>query len=350
MTSVEQEIAAWRATASKSIHVVAATSQFLTLKYERTPYVKAKVTLNFPPDYPSSPVIATVEGLAPGLCKKLVKEMEDVAKAKCGVLFSQVQPVIHHLVDVLDTNRFVPCWKEVRKLVDMAKQSPQKLSVLSLQERKGTIRIKINAGAYFYDCKITVNPGYPSTITLDNPLQISLVKSNFPKVIAQDMITQQANGFVRFLQDGVIESEAWIQSNPIPMPATQPKTTAEGTGPTPSLLPLVSRLRSTIQKITTAPCPVCKKTAIPDKPAQLQKFYDLKGKHKNQPFYSSCGCWFHFSCLNQLLTEPPFGEACPACKRRAYHPDWTADTKELEKAYAERQARQREIDDVAMMF
>jgi hypothetical protein len=50
------------------------------------------------------------------------------------------------------------------------------------------------------------------------------------------------------------------------------------------------------------------------------------------------------------MTEPPFGAACPFDGRRVYHPDWPSDMKELERAWAAKEARKREIEDATMAF
>lgn len=41
---------------------------------------------------------------------------------------------------------------------------------------------------------------------------------------------------------------------------------------------------------------------------------------------------------------------CPRCKHRVYHPDWPQDVKQLEKAWANRQAKRREVSEVRDFF
>ncbi|KAF4746008.1 hypothetical protein FOZ62_024731 [Perkinsus olseni] len=61
-----------------------------------------------------------------------------------------------------------------------------------------------------------------------------------------------------------------------------------------------------------------------------------------------CGHWFHGSCLDKLMTTPPFGMSCPDkdCGWRIYHNKYTRDQKFLEKQWAMAEARKRELEDV----
>eukprot|EP00977_Amphora_coffeiformis_P005267 scaffold1123_cov168-Amphora_coffeaeformis.AAC.35 len=340
--AVTDEIEAWKGDIPKSIQLVSTTRDFVTFKYERTPYVKAKVSLRFPEGYPtSSNLLVTVEGLVPGLNKKLVREMEQ----QCQIGQSQIQPVTRYLTHFLDTNLFVPCWKEVRKLVDLSKQQPQRnndetrFALVSLQETKGILRVKFTRDSYFVEGKIVVNPGYPSTTTLENPLEWKLLKTNFPSDLSESILVQQIKRFVRCMQDGVAEQDAWPHSNPLFLQEKPGEPLGDGE-PIPSVLPLVNVLRTKVMTLPKTPCPGCQK--------------DLLGSpnpsKKRLPIGSACGCWYHFECLEKFLSEPPFGTSpCPACARQASHPDWS-DRAELERKYAQRQAQQRALDDVAMMF
>lgn len=69
--------------------------------------------------------------------------------------------------------------------------------------------------------------------------------------------------------------------------------------------------------------------------------------HPRRPMRVFCGHWFHWECLNEWLTTPPFLRHCPVDERRIYHPDWTASIKNLERAWANKEARLREIGEVS---
>jgi len=73
-----------------------------------------------------------------------------------------------------------------------------------------------------------------------------------------------------------------------------------------------------------------------------------KGEKQADPAERAfCGHWFHSSCLEHVMTKPPFGMQCPGdgCDSRVFHPKWTSDVKTLERRWAAAQARQREVDD-----
>jgi len=130
--------------------------------------------------------------------------------------------------------------------------------------------------------------------------------------------------------------------------------------PQPSLLSLVTFLEQKIQGLPDEVCPICNEPALPSDPSVLKALYDTQNSDKQarkqakrkRPVRTYCGCWYHFACLDKFMTEPPFGAACPTpnCGRRVYHPEWSADIKELERGWAMKQARQREIEDAAMCF
>jgi len=139
----------------------------------------------------------------------------------------------------------------------------------------------------------------------------------------------------------------------------------DGSNPQPSLLPLVMFLRDKIKRLPMELCPSCKTRVLPSDPKELEMLYmsasecktDKEKKTRRaakarRPMRTYCGHWWHHSCLNKYMVEPPFGLSCPApnCERRVYHPDWPDDIKQLERSWAGEQARLREIADAAMFL
>ena len=425
----------------KPIDIQAATLDFLTFSYERTKnkYTRVKATLTFPEDYPSHALIVNIMLLPPGLQKKLERELGELARELAPN--AQVEAVVQRLVGFIDTNIFVPCWRELRKIVDLLKDDTE--STIALQDTKGLIRLRLASGHYYYACSITINPGYPSTTTHQEwgtACKLRMSGTNFPPKI-ESLLTLQAKELVRRMQDGMSADQALRMSNPIQAPEDTPDkkhvaptittdtlkglqhdmetmarvrdlrevnaATQEGnarlkahaakerkdarrtigkitsqeiakdeewqkqeqarmesyaiqdTGdPQPSLLSLVTFLRTKIQRLPEELCPVCKELTLPSDPDALLALYEGKNDNKQarkqarrkRPIRTYCGCWYHYECLDKFMTEPPFGAECPTDGRRVYHPDWPADMKELERAWAKKQARQREIDDAAMFL
>lgn len=445
-TSVMDEIQALKKNASElKISIQSATSSFLTFTYERTPSTKVKATLTFPDDYPSHSLLVNIMWLPPGLQKKLQTMLDKVA-ADLAPHYSQMEAVVQRLVTFMDTNLFVPCWKELRKVVDLIQHDEH--STIAMNDAKGLIKLRLASGKYFYSCSITIDPLYPTTTPQNwgNACKLKMRDTNFPPKI-ESLLTLQAKELVRRMQDGMPAERALLMSNPIAAPDNMEETNEQPTvsiskdtlkglhhdvetmarvrdlrqvnaetkrgdarvkafstkerkearrtigkltkqelaqdrewekqeqarlegynipdyadsEPQPSLLSLVTFLETKIQRLPEEKCPICKELTLPSDPNELKGLYDLqnasdkkarKQAKRQRPVRTYCGCWYHYACLDKFMTEPPFGASCPTadCGRRVYHPEWPADIRELERGWAMKQARQREIEDAAMCF
>jgi hypothetical protein len=378
--SLKDEIDAVRRNLPK-IQLPTTTHHFMTAIYEKTPARRIKATLTFPEKnngggYPAQSLIVDVaaeRGIPPGLKRKLDQELTSLAKANVGT-FRQVESVLQRLQDFVDTNRFVPCWKELKQSVEMvqalAKDDPMAKgsTIISMNEIKGVVKLKLVHGTYHYTCTITIDERYPTTLFNHDWGKVCLIQvtsTNLPSKI-EVIVTAQAQAFVRRLQDGMPEGEAmkmrhqewpsnadW-KSNAQSGLAGYAIPIYDGSNPKPSLLPLIKFLISKVQKLPEQQCPICDQSTFPSDPHVLASFYtkppaSLSAKEKKahllachkRPMYSSCGCWYHYKCLHQFITQPPFGDS---------HADWPLSREELERTWASQQARQREIDDAAMFF
>ena len=392
------------------ITVVSSTNSFLTATYQRTPkaHVKVKVTLTFPDGYSttssSTPMVAGIEGvtIAPGLKKKLEKELGELCKGQeegtTKSTFHQIDTVLNRLVEFIDTNRFVPCWKELRQVVELInnksnESSSAKPDTIGLNESKGLIRLTFHPsnGKYHYKCSIVIDPAYPNTTELvdyGKACKLKMDSTNIPAPIEQ-VITSQAEELVRRLQDGMSEQQALIMSNPVHLPlATNNNSSSSSTEETPaeiwqreesarlryynisggpydgsrpksSLLCLVTFLRRTIYHIIVeAICPLCHEKCIPVDPEELALLYKVKAiqaKRRRRPCRVHCGHWYHTGCMDQVMTEPPFGIGATCCSdncdKQLYHPDWPLEAAaNREQLYHQRQAKEREIADAADCF
>ncbi len=449
-----------------AVNVLTSTPSFLIATYQRSPYTRIKMTMTFPSSYPEHRLIVNIDQdvvVPPGLKKKLEKELNNVAIEQPT---QQVRAVWERLVSFVDTNLFVPCWKELKQCVDMIQKHQP--SSITLFETKGKIKLSLKNEAYYINCSIIIDPAYPdfsAAVTGGKACLLQLQSTNFPTPIANMMMTQ-AQDIVRRMQEGLSSEKAMNLSNPVKVPKnfnlnideykekykarltkdtisnikhdtealkkvsdlrnkeassvrasgdngyvdhkalhkdrkdarraikklTDEEKAADlkleekelewqleekkrlagyydvynvptgGTiSPQPSLYVLISFLVQKVHGLVAETCPCCNKRVLPVRPGDLEYIYNTSGSSKSdkrakemrkmKPYRTYCGCWYHKSCLNTLLTEPPFGIECPNanCGRRVFHPDWPGDIKQLEREWAAKQARQREIED-AMLF
>ena len=142
--------------------------------------------------------------------------------------------------------------------------------------------------------------------------------------------------------------------------------------PTPSLRVVIEYLiDSFAMKLPIVACSLCTKSLLPSNPEDLMLLFregsssatargtkkkksssrDRKVKKKRmKPVRLYCGDWFHYSCLDKALTTPPWNKTCPTCKKRMYHKSWPSDVKQLEKRWANEQAKKREVGEIGLLL
>eukprot|EP00904_Undaria_pinnatifida_P013262 jgi/Undpi1/9066/HiC_scaffold_26.g11526.m1 len=437
--------------------IEAANSSFVQVVVMRTPYAKIQVRLQFPEGYPTTPLIVelTNASLPHPFLRKLTQKAEVVARgcspteanAPCvgesekgsgsgtsgsGVIghgTGRAVAALGVVVDAVEKNKFLPCWKELRQAAALVATRGGQLRA---EEATGLVTVRVKSGPYSVVALIQVPDGYPM-----EGCGVEIRSHNFPEHIARRHLLQ-AEEIVRRCLCGYSPAMALQTSNPIKMPpgkggkpaaggsvritsehvrnlkhdvefikkahdlrdvgegkkkgnakaappSTQERRDARRQLKTlaktetvseeeqarkqaelelkeqedllhsqlcdtsqPSLLPLVDFLVNVFGwRLPQETCVSCDKKVLPDNPRHPA----LKDPaHKNRPTRVFCGHWFHYDCLRLWMTEPPFGKDCPRCSHRVYHPDWPQTPKQLEKAWASRQAKRREIGEVRDFF
>mmetsp|Transcript_6439 Transcript_6439/g.10078 ORF Transcript_6439/g.10078 Transcript_6439/m.10078 type:complete len:501 (+) Transcript_6439:218-1720(+) len=242
--SIEEEVAEAQSM-FPAVNVPTSTPSFLIAIYQRSPYTRIKMTMTFPDGYPTQhPLIVNIDQDAvvpPGLKKKLEKELNLVATEQPT---QQVRAVWERLISFVDTNLFVPCWKDLRQSVEMvqksdnntitaaaatsksttgnnnkSKKQTNKQSTITLYESKGKIKLSLYNEAYYINVDITIDPAYPdfSAATGGKSCLLELKSTNFPKSIT-DMMMTQAQDIVRRMQEGLSAARATNLSNPVKVP------------------------------------------------------------------------------------------------------------------------------------
>lgn len=116
----------------------------------------------------------------------------------------------------------------------------------------------------------------------------------------------------------------------------------------PSLLPVTKYLvENYVMCLPVEPCQNCKKPILSSNPDDASM---KDPKSEKRPMRTFCGHWLHWNCLDEWLTSPPFIRQCSVCDRRIWHPDWPEDHRLLEKAWAKKEEKRREVSDVASLL
>ncbi len=223
-STVHDEIAEVRESFPK-LKIKTSTSSFLIASYQRTDYTCIKFTLAFPDGYPDHSLIVDVNAdstVPPGLKKKLEHDLS--ADLPLGH-YQQIITVVTRLIQFVDHNKFLPCWKELKQSMTLVKKDTESdgassKSSISIIESKGKIKLKLHCKKYFYNCSIVIDDGYPSTTTHEDWGKACILKmesTNFPPKI-ESMLTTQAREVVRRMQDGMTQENALLMSNPIEKP------------------------------------------------------------------------------------------------------------------------------------
>ena len=72
--------------------------------------------------------------------------------------------------------------------------------------------------------------------------------------------------------------------------------------PKPSLEPMVNYFwHECVQRLPNEDCPVCSERLLPQDPAEIARVH-----HSKQAERIYCGHYYHFKCLEQFLSKPPF--------------------------------------------
>jgi hypothetical protein len=424
-----------------SAAILCCNKEVITLVLMRTAYSRVQLKILYTPKYPADPPI--VELTSPTLPLMLLrnKEKECVDAARTQAAGKAQVSVIYSLVHrFIQTNLFVPCWKEIKQVMAVCEGK----GTLSADEEKGILLLRLKVGEYKQTIKFTVPAEYP-----EDGVALEFSASNFPQEV-MFAFQAQASEVVRRCVAGFTPEAALSGSNPVELPAcmlasasasasaaasagkkAQPDARALTTQSLSSLkhdvnaLKQISDLRSATQasskhvyaphasaerkqarkelrrlarqegerdeeeekalreledaemlalmklkisdtaqpslltsarflvedfvaRLPAEKCQACCKPAFPSNPSDESV---TEPRSPQRPVRVFCGHWLHWRCLDQWLTTPPFIRFCPVCKdRRIYHPDWPADHKQLEKAWAKKEERIREEADLGAMM
>ncbi|KAK3243954.1 hypothetical protein CYMTET_46417 [Cymbomonas tetramitiformis] len=366
------------------------------VEFAPTAYRDICIKIQFPDDYPQTPLIAQLESrrLHEDIVTKLQVACEKEAEKNLGG--EQILPVVDFLRNFVTNNNLIAAFSDIRAL----RASLPDPAVLTTQERAGTVKLLLEEGAYKLAVRFVLSKDYP-----EHAPTIEVKASTFPPEYVH-MFIAQANeigrrcveagtsemppppgisemppppglsfkewkkkdmtmAFVPLANEGTAKhrkaeaaaaakAEALMLGNqrkleilgigehcPSEAALSTPSVEKVSSG-LPSLAPMALFLiNDCVQRLPRDICKICDGGLLPANPSDLPKL--PKDKQVERIY---CGHYYHYGCLNKIMTVPPFAKPCLTCGRRIYHHKWVSDIKVLEKRWATKQAREREIDDV----
>ncbi|XP_075148699.1 uncharacterized protein LOC142222440 [Haematobia irritans] len=337
--------------------IIACTTQLLRVDIQNSQYYRQfTICLRFPSDYPKQGILIELksktlsekflQGLT-GLCEKQIKQ-EYIGKPHCI-------KVLQFLQQYVQDNSLCVCYDEIQQLrKDLGVDSST--DHLKLKQKSNSIHFTAKGGEYYYRLKATIPDDYPQHCA-----EFHQQETNLPTVLLRYL-----NGQSREIARQCVEP-------PLRMPKGK---TAADFQPVPSLYRALKFCLEATKGFHTEECPICSKLVLPHNPADLETD-DNKDAYVERVY---CGHLFHQGCLKLYLSEPPFpkgGKLCPAKRRhlrtdatyymggvqgskiptilpdkggacgiRLAHDRWVVNVKVAESRWAQKQARQRELEEV----
>lgn len=285
----------------------------------RTDYKQLAVCFMFPENYPDAPIVIEIKSktMSWKFVTGLTQLCDDEAKKILGN--PQIMPILYFVSQFIEDNPLCVCSDEI----SWAKQNCLKdTDKVKLIQKLSQIIIKFNEENYRMVFQLTVPDDYPY-----KKLDIVCTENLFPNDL-HEMIKKHA-----------IEIARQCITPPI-----NPKRKGPVWQLRPSVRPVLEFLAEIIHSIPKKVCPLCRKRALPEDSKNV--INEPKNPlHADKLF---CDHYYHYGCLDTYMKTPPFegGKKCIDCNERIYHDKWKLPPTLIEKRWAHKQARQRELDEV----
>ncbi|XP_032679166.1 uncharacterized protein LOC116847843 [Odontomachus brunneus] len=302
--------------------LISCVQSMVRVEITKTTFKKLVVCIQFPQDYPSSPLL--IELKSKTLSTKLLDGLTKVCEKECKNLLNKAQilPILKFIRNYIEENPLICCYEEILILKVLLTDRDE----FKLKQKNSTITLTVNQGLYYFKTKLAVPDNYPiSNVSLADP------DTNFSPLLTRYLIGQG-----RELGRQCVEPPLRKQTQ------TTPFT------PSPSLNTVASFIIKTVKALPQENCQLCKVTCLPANPEEI--VLDENADLHAERLY--CGHLFHLRCLVTFMKTPPFhgGKKCPSCGKRVYHDKWGLTDKLAEARWAHQQARARELAEVEEFF
>eukprot|EP01135_Chromosphaera_perkinsii_P000360 Nk52_evm7s78 gene=Nk52_evmTU7s78 len=313
--------------------LVSCFSSLVRVQLQMTAYKKIIMNMQFPENYPHKVLLVELKSntLAPKFLEK-VEEMLDKELSKY-VGQTQIMYAVKFIKNMMENNPFIVCWDEIKSMkeniFEAGMKNPECSASVKLVEKTSKLKLQFISGKYEMSLSLYIPNGYPA-----EPVKLSLVSSNFPRSFL--------NVFI-----GRAEEIARVSTEP---PLRPRKNFVFK--PKPCLNEIVEFLfKHSVVRYCSEKCPLCKEKCFPEDPEEYKEQQYIENKEHDKLIERVyCGHIYHHGCLDEYMNTPPFekeGKLCLVCKSRIYHPKWTPDMKLSEARWAHKQAKAREINEVA---
>ncbi|XP_030555335.1 uncharacterized protein LOC115758724 [Drosophila novamexicana] len=322
------------------------------------------VCLRFPEDYPqSSAILVELKSrvYSDKLLAELTRLMDDYAREHLGT--AQALLVLRFAQQYLLDNPLCVCLDEIKQLrMDLkgVENSQNVASQLKLRQRTSCVELIARGGSYVYRVTAAVPDSYPNQC-----VELRGQESNLPTVLVRYL-----NGQSREIARQCVEP-----------PLRLSKEELAHFRPVRSLYRTLKFCLEATRDFHQELCPICNSTVLQAQPESM--VLDEHADAFVERVY--CGHLFHQGCLKLYLSEPPFpkgGKLCPAKRRhprsdaqtymgkgataaatsaasgsqkkldgavcgiKLAHDRWVVNVKTAEARWAQKQARQRELEEV----
>mmetsp|Transcript_2011 Transcript_2011/g.12848 ORF Transcript_2011/g.12848 Transcript_2011/m.12848 type:complete len:424 (+) Transcript_2011:1268-2539(+) len=349
------------------------TSDLVQVQIAHTPWKQCTAKFLFPPEYPDQPVITQLASTV--LEEEMLKKLETACEKEASKHLRKAQVLhVYYTLDKHIRSNFSPAFAEIKKL----KQYLQPPHSFTLAEKAKALKVHLQNGNYVLDLKLEIGDQYPL-----EPVRVSCIVSTFPQNLSK-LFIQHANNLARKLalppalpsygagsvlaragagtstqakkkqpeqttlsryQEAAFQHE---KERKVIAAQTAKEAALKKHVPKPSIMQVLHYLKEeVVEQLPSEPCCLCKNCILPKDPMAVQA-EDSESKDGLEHLY--CGHFFHFTCLKSYITTPPFGKGCPKCGHPIHHHNFVTNKQVLEHRWANKQAKQREIDDIKDMF
>lgn len=329
--------------------IITCTAVLVRVDIIQTNSRQLSVCLRFPENYPHSPILVEIKSKT--LSDKFLDALANLAEKKAKDILGKPQ-VIHVLKFIehyLKENPLCVAYEEILNLKKSLGSNANEL--LKLKQKTSSVNLTVKGGHYFYRVKAEVPNDYPKQCVV-----LKDAETNLPAVLLRYL-----NGQSKEIARQCVEP---------PLRVSKDKS-AQPFQPVPSLYKALQFCIDATLDFYEEKCPICNEAVLPKNSNDLITD-DTNDLHCERVY---CGHLFHQGCLKKYLQEPPFpknGKLCPAkqrhprsdssysnslktaannanltCGIRLAHDRWVLNVKVAETRWAQKQARVRELEEVA---